>query len=158
MQVRLHLIWVLDMGYRLYGFMIGDDIHFDISNRRLYRLTGIQSDKSIAFASIYFNETMLRLFLYLLMNGRAQPIPKEELFEEIWEAHNLSPSTQRLWQVLRNLNNKLSMLGLPENFIRNIKGCGYIINYSDVIPVYYRMSELPAHSVKKEEKTDSLSE
>ncbi|HDS6850928.1 TPA: winged helix-turn-helix domain-containing protein [Enterobacter cancerogenus] len=146
------------MGYRLYGFMIGDEIHFDIANRRLYRLTGSHTEKSIAFASIYFNETMLRLFLYLLQNGREKPVRKEELFEEIWEAHNLSPSTQRLWQVLHNLNNKLRLLGLPDDFIRNIKGRGYIVNYPDVIPVYYRMSELPAHSVKKEEKTDTLNE
>jgi len=79
------------MGYRLYGFMIGAEIHFDISNRRLYRLTGSHTEKNIVFASIYFNETMLRLFLYLLINARSQPVPKEELFEKIWEAHNLSP-------------------------------------------------------------------
>lgn len=146
------------MGYRLYGFMIGDEIHFDISNRRLYRLTGSQADKSIAFASIYFNETMLRLFLYLLEHGRRTAIGKEELFEKIWEENNLSPSTQRLWQVLNNLNKKLSLLGLPADFIRNIKGRGYMINYQDVIPVYYRMSELPPQPDHTGEKPDSLSE
>lgn len=146
------------MGYRLYGFMIGEEIHFDISNRRLYRLSGSHTDKSVAFASIYFNETMLRLFLYLLEHGRKKVVAKEELFEKIWEDNNLSPSTQRLWQVLHNLNNKLNLLGLPEDFIRNIRGHGYIINYQDVVPVYYRMSELPPHSVKKEEKYDPLSE
>ena len=146
------------MGYRLYGFMSGDEIHFDITFRRLDRLTGSQNDNSVAFASIYFNETMLRLFLYLLEHGRKKVIAKEELFEKIWEDNNLSPSTQRLWQVLHNLNNKLNLLGLPEDFIRNIRGHGYIINYQDVVPVYYRMSELPAHSVKKEEKSDPLSE
>lgn len=146
------------MGYRLYGFMIGDEIHFDISNRRLYRLTGSHTEKNIVFASIYFNETMLRLFLYLLINARSQPIPKEELFEKIWEAHNLSPSAQRLWQVLHNLNNKLGLLGLPRDFILNIRGQGYVINYPDVIPVYYKVSELPTHAVKKREKIDNLSE
>lgn len=146
------------MGYRLYGFMIGDEIHFDISNRRLYRLTGSHTEKNIVFASIYFNETMLRLFLYLLINARSQPVPKEELFEKIWEAHNLSPSAQRLWQVLHNLNNKLGLLGLPRDFILNIRGQGYVINYPDVIPVYYKVSELPTHAVKKREKIDNLSE
>lgn len=146
------------MGYRLYGFMIGAEIHFDISNRRLYRLTGSHTEKNIVFASIYFNETMLRLFLYLLINARSQPVPKEELFEKIWEAHNLSPSAQRLWQVLHNLNNKLGLLGLPRDFILNIRGQGYVINYPDVIPVYYKVSELPTHAVKKREKIDSLSE
>ncbi|MDY1036672.1 helix-turn-helix domain-containing protein [Enterobacteriaceae bacterium RIT714] len=146
------------MGYRLYGFMIGDEIHFDISNRRLYRLTGSHTDKSVAFASIYFNETMLRLFLYLLEHGRQKVITKEELFEKIWEDNDLSPSTQRLWQVLHNLTNKLNLLGLPSDFIRNIRGHGYIVNYQDVIPVYYRMSELPTYSVKKKESSDTLSE
>ncbi|WHW83003.1 winged helix-turn-helix domain-containing protein [Citrobacter freundii] len=140
------------MGYRLYGFMIGAEIHFDISNRRLYRLTGSHTEKNIVFASIYFNETMLRLFLYLLINARSQPVPKEELFEKIWEAHNLSPSAQRLWQVLHNLNNKLGLLGLPRDFILNIRGQGYVINYPDVIPVYYKVSELPTHAVKKRRK------
>ena len=146
------------MGYRLYGFMIGAEIHFDISNRRLYRLTGSHTEKNIVFASIYFNETKLRLFLYLLINARSQPVPKEELFEKIWEAHNLSPSAQRLWQVLHNLNNKLGLLGLPRDFILNIRGQGYVINYPDVIPVYYKVSELPTHAVKKREKIDNLSE
>lgn len=146
------------MGYRLYGFMIGDEIHFDISNRRLYRLTGSHTDKSIVFASIYFNETMLRLFLYLLEHGRRTAISKEELFDKIWEENNLCPSTQRLWQVLNNLNKKLGLLGLPADFIRNIKGRGYMINYQDVIPVYYRMSELPPQPENKREKPDSLSE
>ncbi|MBJ9034325.1 winged helix-turn-helix domain-containing protein [Citrobacter freundii] len=146
------------MGYRLYGFMIGAEIHFDISNRRLYRLTGSHTEKNIVFASIYFNETMLRLFLYLLINARSQSVPKEELYEKIWEAHNLSPSAQRLWQVLHNLNNKLGLLGLPRDFILNIRGQGYVINYPDVIPVYYKVSELPTHAVKKREKIDNLSE
>lgn len=146
------------MGYRLYGFMIGAEIHFDISNRRLYRLTGSHTEKNIVFASIYFNETMLRLFLYLLINARSQPVPKEELYEKIWEAHNLSPSAQRLWQVLHNLNNKLGLLGLPRDFILNIRGQGYVINYPDVIPIYYKVSELPTHAVKKRDKIDNLSE
>ena len=138
--------------------MIGAEIHFDISNRRLYRLTGSHTEKNIVFASLYFNETMLRLFLYLLINARSQPVPKEELYEKIWEAHNLSPSAQRLWQVLHNLNNKLGLLGLPRDFILNIRGQGYVINYPDVIPVYYKVSELPTHAVKKREKIDNLSE
>ena len=85
-------------------------------------------------------------------------ICKKELFEKIWEAHNLSPSAQRLWQVLHNLNNKLGLLGLPRDFILNIRGQGYVINYPDVIPVYYKVSELPTHAVKKREKIDNLSE
>lgn len=99
------------MGYRLYGFMIGAEIHFDISNRRLYRLTGSHTEKKHRFCVNYRSNTFV-FFLYLLINARSQPVPKEELYEKIWEAHNLSPSAQTLWQVLHNLN-KLGLLGYP---------------------------------------------
>ncbi len=146
------------MGYRLYGFMIGKEIHFDIHHRKLYRLPGGQSENTMVFGSVVFNDTMLKLFLYLLKNGRDKNVSKEELFQNIWEASNLSPSTQRLWQVLHNLTKKLSMVGLPDDFILNKKGRGYRINYEDVTPIYYRVSELPAHSFKNEETPAPLRE
>ncbi len=60
----------------------------------------------------------------------------------VWEENDLVPSSQRLWQVLRNLNRRLSLLGLPDDFIANVRGSGYIINYVDITPIYYRVSEL----------------
>jgi len=147
-----------EMGYRLYGFMIGKEIHFDIHHRKLYRLPGGQSENTMVFGSVVFNDTMLKLFLYLLKNGRDKNVSKEELFQNIWEASNLSPSTQRLWQGLHNLTKKLSMVGLPDDFILNKKGRGYRINYEDVTPIYYRVSELPAHSFKNEETPAPLRE
>ena len=101
---------------------------------------------------------MMNLFLYLLKYGRHNNISKEELFHNIWEVSNLSPSSQRLWQVLNNLSKKLTLIGLPRDFIINKKGRGYTVNYEDVTPIYYRVSELPAHSIKKEEKPDTLRE
>lgn len=146
------------MGNRLYGFMIGKEIHFDINSRRLYRLPTSQSDNNLIFASVVFNDTMMNLFLYLLKYGRHNNISKEELFHNIWEVSNLSPSSQRLWQVLNNLSKKLTLIGLPRDFIINKKGRGYTVNYEDVTPIYYRVSELPTHSIKKEEKPDTLRE
>lgn len=139
------------MGYRLYGFMIGDEIHFDIHHRKLYRLPGSQSENNMIFGSVVFNDTMLRLFIYLLENGRDKNVSKEELFQNIWEASNLSSSTQRLWQVINNLSKKLSLVGLPGDFILNNKGRGYTINFEDVTPIYYRVSELPTPEFKNEE-------
>lgn len=125
------------MGYQLYGFLIGRDIHFDIENKCLYRLSASGAEKNLIFGTIYFNDTMLNLFLYLLINARQQGVSKDELLKKIWEDHNLSPSTQRLWQVLNGLNKKLSMLGIPEGFIQYVKGKGYVIEYRDITPLYY---------------------
>ncbi len=130
------------MDYKLYGFIIGEKIHFHIESRRLYRLPSSSTDKNFIFGSMLLNETMMQLFLYLLQHAHKQKVTKDELLKNIWEENNLSSSTQRLWQVLKNLNKKISLLGLPDDFIAYVKGSGYIIDYSDITPIYYRTNEL----------------
>ncbi len=124
------------MDYKLYGFLIGKDIHFDIGSKRLYRFSVDCTERNLMFGSVFFNDTMMQLFLYLLSHARTQKVTKDELLSKIWEENNLSPSTQRLWQVLNKLNKKLTMVGLPEDFIQSAKGTGYIINYSEITPLY----------------------
>ncbi|VEC02172.1 Transcriptional regulatory protein, C terminal [Cedecea lapagei] len=89
---------------------------------------------------------MHMLFVYLLLRHNHKFVSKEELMVNIWEGNNLIPSTQRLWQVINNLNKKLELLGLPANFIHNVKGRGYSIRYDEITPLYYRVSEAP-HSL-----------
>lgn len=140
-----HLYWINTpgktvMNYQLYGFLIGRDIHFDIENRCLYRLSASGAEKNLIFGTIYFNDTMMNLFLYLLSHARQKEVSKDELLKKIWEDHDLSPSTQRLWQVLNGLNKKLSLLGIPEGFIHYVKGKGYVIEHRDITPLYYKKS------------------
>ncbi|KAF1369646.1 MAG: helix-turn-helix domain-containing protein [Yokenella regensburgei] len=131
------------MEYYLHGFMIGKEVHVDIANKRAYRIPVSNSDKTVMFAAVFFNKTMLRLFLYMLMHADERHVSRDELFSHVWEEHNLSPSTQRLWQVVSNLNKKLSVLGLPADFILSTKGCGYFVNHQGVIPLYYQATEPP---------------
>ncbi|MBB1199395.1 helix-turn-helix domain-containing protein [Enterobacteriaceae bacterium 89] len=126
------------MNYQLYGYLIGREFHFDIENKCFYRLSSNGSERNLIFGATFFNDTMLNLFLYLLNNARNQPVTKEELLRSIWEANDLSPSTQRLWQVFTGLNKKIQMLGLPEGFIHYSRSQGYLIEYQDIIPLYYK--------------------
>ncbi|WMY73540.1 winged helix-turn-helix domain-containing protein [Buttiauxella selenatireducens] len=129
------------MGLKLYGYLIGKDIHFDIENKRLYRVSLTGNEKNVAFCATNINDTMMHLFLYLLINARTKMVTKDELLKKIWEDNNLTSSTQRLWQVLNGLSAKLNLLGLPADFIKNTKGQGYIITYDEVMPLYYKASE-----------------
>lgn len=126
------------MNYILQGFLIGNEIHFDIQRNRLYRFSVNGSDRNVSFSSVFFNDTMKQLLVYLLEHARGKKVTKEELLTNIWDANNLSSSTQRLWQVIRKLNKKLMVLGLPCDFIQSTQGSGYIINYPDIIPFYFK--------------------
>jgi DNA-binding winged helix-turn-helix (wHTH) protein len=129
------------MGLNLYGYLIGKDIHFDVENKRLYRVSLTGNEKNVTFCATNINDTMMQLFIYLLNNARTRMVTKEELLKKIWEENNLTSSTQRLWQVLNGLSAKLDLLGLPNDFIKNTKGRGYIITYDEIMPLYYKMSE-----------------
>jgi DNA-binding response OmpR family regulator len=130
------------MDYQLHGFLIGSEIHFDILNQRIYRLPSRHADKSIVFVTIGLNKTMHELFLYLMIHARDRAIGKDELIRNVWEANDLSCSSQRLWQVMHNLIKKLELLGLPADFISNIKHDGYRITDSTIRPVYCEENEL----------------
>jgi len=133
------------MNYRLYGFKIGKDIHFDIHNKCIYRLTTLGKDNNFVFSTIQFNDTMMNLFLYLLLHGRDRVISKDELLKKIWEEKNLTPSSQRLWQVYTSLNKRIKELGVPEQLLQHIKRSGYTVNGDDVIPIYYKINDVPYH-------------
>lgn len=130
------------MDYQLHGFIIGDDIHFDIINQRLYRLPSRHADKSIVFVIISLNKTMLELFLYLMKHARQRPVSKDELIRRVWEDNDLSCSSQRLWQVLNNLTKKLALIGLPTDFISYFKGAGYRVIDDTIRPVYFIANEV----------------
>lgn len=124
------------MKYQLQGFMIGKEVFFDIKEARIFRLPANKMDSVVLFCGIFLNSTMLRLFIYLLINAQTQHVSRDELLSTVWEQNDLSASTQRLCKVISNLNKKLSILGLPENAIVNVKGCGYIIRLDNIQPLY----------------------
>lgn len=137
------------MNYQLCGFLIGQEIQFDYKKKRLYRLPSAKLENGVVFAAVDLNETTLHFFHYLLLHAHHNKISKDEVLKTLWEEKNLTPSTQRLWQILKDLNRKLSLLGLPDNFIQNIRGSGYVINYCEITPLYFKIRENSANTVTK---------
>ncbi|CAI1646213.1 winged helix-turn-helix domain-containing protein [Serratia fonticola] len=130
------------MDYQLYGFLIGDEVRLDIESKRLFSLSPSWDERHFSFCAIHLNDTMMQLFVYLLNYARRQSVTKDELFKNIWEKNNLIPSSQRLWQVINRLNKQLALVGLPDDFVKNIKGSGYIVNYDKILPLYYKTSDV----------------
>jgi len=123
---------------KVYGYMIESDIQVNISQNRIINITQLTNEKSRSV--IRLRKTMMRLFIYLLENANGNVIGNEEILTNVWDNHGLSSSSQRLWQVMRCLKNKLIMMGIPEDFIikaekNHIKG--FCINKDRVMPIYY---------------------
>ncbi|HCM1914981.1 TPA: helix-turn-helix domain-containing protein [Salmonella enterica subsp. salamae serovar 28:r:e,n,z15] len=129
------------MEYQLYGFILNEEIFFDIKAARMFRLPTNKTETVIIFCGVFFNRTMLNLFTYLLVHARKQCVSRDELLYNIWEKNELSASTQRLCKVINNLNEKLNALGLSEKAIVSVKGHGYILRLDSAQALYSVVNE-----------------
>jgi len=123
---------------KIYGYMIEPDIQVNIAQNRVINITQLSNEKSRSV--IKLRKTMMRLFLYLLEHADSNVIANEEILTNVWDKYGLSSSSQRLWQVMHCLRNKLSMLGISDDFITRTEKDhvrGFCINKERVKPIYY---------------------
>lgn len=126
------------MENRLYGFLIDNDIQFDIANRRLVQFSDESAEHTLFFKVIYLNEIQTRLLIYFLANGQDDVIYKNDIMKNVWEEINLSSSNQRLWHAVNELRKKLLSFGLDDNFIINVHGVGYSIDSQRVSSLFFK--------------------
>lgn len=123
---------------KIYGYMIEPDIQVNISQNRIINITQLSDEKNAGV--IKLRKTMMRLFIYLLEHADSKVIGNEEILTNVWDKYGLSSSSQRLWQVMHCLRNKLAMLGIAEDFITRTEKDrvrGFCINKERITPIYY---------------------
>ena len=91
---------------------------------------------------------MANLLEYLLTHAVGEIVSDKTLQIQVWENNGLSCSSQRLWQVMKNLKNKLALVGLPDNFIIRVTGKGYMIAGEMVMELYCKRKQLPVNNAK----------
>lgn len=101
------------MDNSLYGFLLNDDVLFNIATRRLVHYTEEVSEHFMSFKAVSLSETQSRLLTCLLTNRSSAVIYKDDIMTSVWDAFSLSSSNQRLWQTVNELRKKLSFIGLP---------------------------------------------
>ncbi|HHQ6580104.1 winged helix-turn-helix domain-containing protein [Serratia fonticola] len=116
------------MENKLFGFLIDEETLLDITKRRLVRFTDTSSVNSMTIRVVSLNVTMARLLTLLLITGSETIISKDDILNNVWEGHNLSSSSQRLWHAINELRKKLSAVGISDDFILNVRDAGYSIN------------------------------
>lgn len=116
------------MENKLFGFLIDEETLLDITKRRLVRFTDTSSVNSMTIRVVSLNVTMARLLTLLLITGSESIISKNDILNNVWEGHNLSSSSQRLWHAINELRKKLSAVGISDDFILNVRDAGYSIN------------------------------
>lgn len=123
---------------RLFGYVIEKDIQVHIFQNKVINIKQLTSNNNQSV--VLMRETMMRLFIYLLENSKGNIIQHEDILLNVWDKYGLSSSSQRLWQVMKSLRDKLARLGLSEDFITRVESGplrGYHIAENKVKAIYY---------------------
>lgn len=122
---------------KIYGFLIDEEVLLDITKKRMIRFTDASSINAMTIRVVSLNVNLVRLLTLLLINKSETIISKEDILAYVWEAHNLSSSSQRLWHAINELKQKLSAIGLPDNFILSVRNGGYLINNHKICTLFH---------------------
>ncbi len=112
----------------LHGFLIDEDIYFNVNHRRLMYFINEGEEHSMSFRLVFLNEMQTRLLSFLLENRKSDVISKNKILKNVWDEFGLSSSNQRLWQEIKKLKSKLSSIGLNDDLITNVRGIGYSVD------------------------------
>lgn len=132
----------MDIEYELFGFMLGTEVQIDIQNNRMVRISNDKYESGAFFGVSKIKDASMRLLVYLLLYARENPVSKSDIMYSIWERYHLSASSQRLWEVMKELKIASTKIGLPEDFIIKTRGHEYQVNYECITPIYM-------HKIKK---------
>ncbi len=123
---------------KVLGYLIESDIQVNIAYNSLINIKRLILEKKMDV--LILRKTMMRMFIYLLEDANGSVIGSEDILTNVWDKYGLSSSSQRLWQVMRSLKNKISSVGVSEDFITrseagNIRG--FSVSPCKVTPIYY---------------------
>jgi DNA-binding winged helix-turn-helix (wHTH) protein len=123
---------------KFYGFVIDNDIHFNISLRKLFYYRDENNEHSMLFKVISLNQNQAKLLFFLLKERMREVIDKNYIIKSVWDEFGMSASSQRLWQAINELRNKLTAIGLSGDLITNVHGMGYSVDNRRVMSLFIK--------------------
>lgn len=136
LEIELSGSCMADNFTNVYGYKIGEEILFQISDRILFntkRVSGTSNKRH----SLKLRSTMAMLLRYLLENANGKIVSDDELLFHVWDQNGLKGSNHRLWEVMNDLKRRIKELGIEEDIILRINSNSYFIKDGYVSPLYY---------------------
>ncbi|MDA5483486.1 helix-turn-helix domain-containing protein [Yersinia intermedia] len=120
---------------RVYGILINGVVLVNVRHSILLHFTH-GSPRQCVVETLPLGSTEIRLLVHLLLHADDTVADYREALTRVWENNDLVPSYKRMSEVVRDLRGKLSLLGLPADFIRTVRGQGYCIEGHVITPLY----------------------
>lgn len=125
-----------DTNKQIFGYFIPPNVQVDVIHSRIININSVVAEGGKGIITL--RTTMMRLLSYLLEHANGEIILNDEILLNVWDKHELSSSTQRLWQVMQALKQRLNVVGIPDDFIIRVETKGFFIREGAVTPLYYK--------------------
>ncbi|WP_051916595.1 MULTISPECIES: hypothetical protein [unclassified Serratia (in: enterobacteria)] len=113
------------------GYRLDEHVYFYLEDKILI------NHSKVNLKRVQLRATMCFFLMYLLSNKEKDCISDDEIMAAVWEENNLRASSNRLWQVARDLKYKLIEVGLEgELFFRKGRK-GFAVSKERVLPLYF---------------------
>lgn len=110
----------------VYGCLVNDELLIDFDNNRLVRIHTNKSDKSFLIGAVIVSNAVSIFLKYILVEIDAhEVVSKETILNNVFDRANYTSSTQKLWTVFKELNLKLSSIGINYDLIQKVRNSEY---------------------------------
>ncbi|MBC3381139.1 winged helix-turn-helix domain-containing protein [Serratia fonticola] len=123
----------------VYGYLIGSDIQIDIGAGTVTRIYLSRKLNTHSTEAIFLGVTPMSLLVYLLARVDHEVIHYGDILHDVWDVRGLISSYKRMGQVIKELKEKLAMMGLSGEIISTVRGVGYRLNLPEVTCLRYEV-------------------
>ncbi|PVZ88858.1 hypothetical protein C9426_04940 [Serratia sp. S1B] len=120
----------------IHSYIIDNDIRVDVEQMVVARIFSSRKANYYSAEAVFLGETAMKLFTFLLERSRQHVVLYDDILDEVWDKRGLISSYKRLSQVMIELKAKLEEIGLADDFIRTVRGKGYRVKKTDIMPLY----------------------
>lgn len=124
----------MKMNQFVFGYILVQSVLFDMETGRLINIRTNLSEYHVP--CITMKRTMISLLKFLLEKRSEDCIPIDDILYYVWDKNHLQSSTQRLWQVMKALKEKLKAVGIEDDFIIRRDKHSYEIICNLITPIY----------------------
>ncbi|EQA1583308.1 hypothetical protein V5K30_RS21305 [Enterobacter hormaechei] len=125
-----------------YGFVINSEYLVLNEMRCIIRIISNKKLKFSGSTSVSFSKTAMKLLSYILekslRDDGAGIITREEIIKNVLDNIYVYSSNQKFHYILHEIKEKLSIIGLPEDFVVSYRAKGVRITNKSVIGLYIK--------------------
>lgn len=126
-----------------YAYIVLNEFYVLVEKKQIIRIHSDKKRSMVGCISVVLSDVGMNILSYLLSKSkRRSVITKEEILTDVMDSIYAYSTNQKLWYSLNELKARLSSIGLPDDFITQLRAKGVVVGPYQVLELYSRSQRL----------------